>query len=385
MARALAASEVATLLQSSGQAAECFFQIKVPRALTAISPVKGYQSWLDRRAAKNALILQQKSWGVTWPGHIDTRTCAIDTAAIGDAFMAWGNFRLVGGYGLGVLPIAGPLEDKLRTATVTFLSELRSDVSSLSCSSQHFLEDVLQNKMPKLLAAVDPLIKYEEWLKLRALRKDRLRSQQPWGVDWPGHPDKRTCSIDTSSIVQALSIWSNLFTFPHDACANSKLRSQSCLQQRPAVTEGRGKTPRFVGSLVSRCKCMIRASDQAIHTYLWIAYLYSEIELLKIWSSIKARYRQQVEQRTLRTTQLSQKSWGVDWPGHADRRTCAVDTHEISKALGMWNKLQLVDPESWANHWQAKRGVPVVPQTPDSELTEQGRLHKLTFEVLNRH
>jgi len=263
MAGVFAASEAANLLRSSGRSAEHFLQLKVPRALAAISPVRAYQNWLDRQAAKNALILQQKSWGVTWPGHIDTRTCSVDTGAIGKAFMVWGNFRFVGGYGLGVIPIAGPLEDKLQTVAVTFLRSAK----------------------------------------------------------------------------------------------------------------------RFASSLVSDCKSIVRASDQALYTCLWS-------ELPKIWTAIKAGYRSQLEQRKLRTTQLSQKSWGVEWPGHADRRTCAVDTREISKAFRVWNKLQFVHLESWANRGRVKQRVPVeqvVPQMPDDEVTKWARLHKLTFEALGKH
>lgn len=35
-----------------------------------------------------------RPWGVSWPGRADVRTCAVDTEAMGQAFVAWQHFSL---------------------------------------------------------------------------------------------------------------------------------------------------------------------------------------------------------------------------------------------------------------------------------------------------
>lgn len=100
------------------------------------------------------------------------------------------------------------------------------------------------------------------------------------------------------------------------------------------------------------------------------------------------RARFQNWQKQTRTLVDQQEHWGVEWCGHADKRTCVVDGEDVFQAFKRWGDFQVIHPkaldwaqkkiESGADDWFA------VQQPPDEVLTPEGLRHKRTFDSLRK-
>uniref|UniRef100_A0A7S2H7K9 Uncharacterized protein n=1 Tax=Zooxanthella nutricula TaxID=1333877 RepID=A0A7S2H7K9_9DINO len=77
--------------------------------------------------------------------------------------------------------------------------------------------------------------------------------------------------------------------------------------------------------------------------------------------------------------------WGVQWPGKADVRTCAVDFKAIAGAFKMWQGFTIVPDDEMSRELAVvMEGASAAPEVPDSQLTEEGLLHRRIFAAMRR-
>lgn len=81
-------------VQASQAHLEKISQEKLPKLRKALDPRERYANWL--KLESELVAHAHKDWNVHWPGHVDKRTCFVDTDAILAAFRPWQKFKCLG-------------------------------------------------------------------------------------------------------------------------------------------------------------------------------------------------------------------------------------------------------------------------------------------------